>query len=316
VLIVYHAPRIINQPIASPVNEGDAVNLSVVTKSLDSKGATSTYTWYNSKKAVKDGDGVSGSRSANLSIAAASAGSAGSYYCLIKNAVGTRQSASAKVTVLLQPFSTKELKPLSLNHGKTATFSASIQGGKPMTFQWQKDGKNISKQTTNKLSLRGVKASDSGTYRIIATNAAGSLTRTATLTVAAASVTAKSADNPVELNEESLFSTIEDADNDGLSNFLEYALGSDPGSNESTHSPIVNTVKDGSGKAYLSFSYTENKSVTDVTYTMEHSSDLKTWEPLDLSKATMNHLDRGTYTEVTVYVSLYHGSGFFRVRIE
>ncbi|MBT6462332.1 MAG: SUMF1/EgtB/PvdO family nonheme iron enzyme [Opitutae bacterium] len=316
VLIVYHAPRIINQPIASPVNEGDAINLSVVTESLDSKGTTSTYTWYNSKKAVKDGDGVSGSRSANLSIASASAGSAGSYYCLIKNAVGTRQSASAKVTVLLKPYSTKELKPLSLNQGKTATFSASIQGGKPMTFQWQKDGKNISKQTTNKLSLRGTKASDSGTYSIIATNAAGSLTLSTTLTVAAASTTAKSAENPVELNEESLFSAIEDADNDGLPNLLEYALGSDPGSNESTYSPIVDTVKDGNGEAYLSFSYTENKSVRNVTYIVEHSHDLKTWEPLDLAKVTINRMDRGSYSEVTLYVPSDDDSGFFRVRIE
>ena len=185
-----------------------------------------------------------------------------------------------------------------------------------MTFQWQKDGKNISKQTTNKYSLRDVKASDSGTYSIIATNAAGSLTLSTTLTVAAASTTAKSAENPVELNEESLFSAIEDADNDGLPNLLEYALGSDPGSNESTYSPIVDTVKDGNGKAYLSFSYTENKSVTDVTYIVEHSHDLKTWQPLDLSKTTMNRLDRVTFTEVTVFVSSYDESGFFRVRIE
>jgi hypothetical protein len=185
-----------------------------------------------------------------------------------------------------------------------------------MTFQWQKDGKNISKQTTNKLSLRGTKASDSGTYSIIATNAAGSLTLSTTLTVAAASTTAKSAENPVELNEESLFSAIEDADNDGLPNLLEYALGSDPGSNESTYSPIVDTVKDGNGEAYLSFSYTENKSVRNVTYIVEHSHDLKTWEPLDLAKVTINRMDRGSYSEVTLYVPSDDDSGFFRVRIE
>ncbi|MBT5378435.1 MAG: SUMF1/EgtB/PvdO family nonheme iron enzyme [Opitutae bacterium] len=312
-LIIYYAPKLTTQPVATSVNEGDAVNLTVVAESLDSKGTTSTYTWYKDKQTVKDADGVSGSRSADLSISEANAGSYGTYYCVIKNGVGSVKSKTAKVSVLLKPYSTKELKSLSLIEGKTATFSASIQGGKPITFKWQKDGGDISGENKNKLSRRGVKASDAGTYSIIATNAAGSLTLSAELTVAAAATDAVAG---FALNEASRLSAVEDADGDGMSNLLEHALGSDPASNGSTHSPIVDSVEDGSGDIFISFSYSENKSATGITYIVERSTDLKTWEPFDLSNASVNRLDRGTFTEVTVFIPATEGSGFYRVRIE
>jgi hypothetical protein len=314
-LVVYYAPRITTQPVAASVNEGDAINLTVVADSLDSKGTTSTYTWYKDKKTVKDGDGVSGSRSAGLSISAANAGSYGTYYCVIKNGVGSVKSKSAKVSVLLKPYSTKELKSLSLVEGKTATFSASIRGGKPITFKWQKDGVDISGESKNKISRRGVKVSDAGTYSIIATNAAGSLTLSAELTVAAKATDAI-AGGRVALDEASRLSAVEDADGDGLSNLLEHALGSDPASNSSTYSPIVDSVEDGSGQEYVSFSYSENKSATGITYIVERSTDLKTWEPVDLSSASVNRLDRDSFTEVTVFIPASGGNGFFRVRIE
>ncbi|MBT5379343.1 MAG: SUMF1/EgtB/PvdO family nonheme iron enzyme, partial [Opitutae bacterium] len=314
-LVVYYAPIISADPLAASVNEGTAINLSVTVDSLDSKGTTSTYTWYNGKKAVKDGDGISGANTANLSITSAAAENAGSYYCSIKNGVGTVKTRSAKITVILKPYSTKALKNLDLADGKTATFSASIQGAKPITYQWQQDGVDIPGQTKNKLSLRGVKAAQSGTYSIIATNAAGSLTLSAELTVAAAAVAA-SAEEKIVVEGESLLSAVEDADNDGMSNLLEHALGSDPANNGSTFSPIVDTVEDGSGQTYVSFSYSENKSATGVTYTVERSDDLKTWEPVDLSSASVNRLDRDSFTEVTIFIPATEGSGFFRVRVE
>ena len=100
-----------------------------------------------------------------------------------------------------------------------------------------------------------------------------------------------------------------------MSNLLEYALGSDPTNNESTYSPLVDTVEDGSGATYLSFSYTENKSVTDVIYIVERSVDLKNWEPVDLADATVNRVDRGGFTEVTTFIPSTDGSEFLRVSV-
>jgi len=74
--------------------------------------------------------------------------------------------------------------------------------------------------------------------------------------------------------------------------------------------------EDGSGQQYVSFSYSENKSAVGVTYIVERSTDLKTWGPIDLSSASVNRLDRDSFTEVTIFIPASGVNGFFRVRIE
>ena len=49
---------------------------------------------------------------------------------------------------------------------------------------------------------------------------------------------------------------------------------------------------------------------------MERSTDLKTWEPVDMADGSVARLDRGAFTEVTVYIPATETSGFFRVRVE
>jgi hypothetical protein len=204
------------------------------------------------------------------------------------------------------------MKTLDLAEGKTATFSASFQGGKPMIFKWQKDGVDLSGQIKNKLAIRGIESSRAGTYRIIATNSAGSDFLEAQLTVMAKAVP----DTGVDVSKQDLLSAESDSDSDGMSNLLEHALGSDPSRNDSTYFPIVDTVEDGSGQTYVSFSYSENKSATGATFIVERSADLKTWEPVDLSSASVNRLDRESFTEVTIFIPVSDGSGFFRVRVD
>jgi hypothetical protein len=231
--------------------------------------------------------------------------------------VDTVKSASAKLTVIEQPYAspTKPMKSLSLVEGKNASLSTSIRGGKPMTYVWKKNGVVIDGENKNKLSRVGITAGDAGTYSVTVTNPAGTETEVATLTVIAASTVAKSGAR-VELDEHSLLSSVEDADDDGLSNLLEHALGSDPTSSGSAHSPLVDSVEDGTGDSYISFSYTENNSATGIAYVVERSTDLKIWEPVNLSNTSVNRVDRGTLTEVTLYIPATDGSGFFRVRVE
>jgi hypothetical protein len=171
---------------------------------------------------------------------------------------------------------------------------------------------NIPGETKNKLTIRGVDSSRAGTYRIIATNDAGSNFLEAQLTVVAKAVS----DPGVDVQQQDLLSAEADSDSDGLSNLLEHALGSDPARNDSTYFPIVDTVEDGSGQTYVSFSYSENKSATGATFIVERSADLKTWEPVDLSSASVNRLDRESFTEVTIFIPVSDGSGFFRVRVD
>jgi PKD repeat protein len=80
----------------------------------------------------------------------------------------TTQPASAAVTV-----------------GQTATFSVAASGTAPLSYQWQKNGVNISGATSASYTTPATTAADSGAkFRVVVTNSAGSVTSSeATLTV-------------------------------------------------------------------------------------------------------------------------------------
>lgn len=68
--------------------------------------------------------------------------------------------------------------------GQPASFSVSASGATPFTYQWQKNGVNISGATAAIYSINSARLSDAGAYRAIVKNSAGSATsKAATLTV-------------------------------------------------------------------------------------------------------------------------------------
>jgi hypothetical protein len=60
--------------------------------------------------------------------------------------------------------------------GATTTLFATVTGTAPLTFEWQKNGKPLPGPFTNSLVLPSLRGTDSGTYRLIVTNAAGKAT--------------------------------------------------------------------------------------------------------------------------------------------
>jgi hypothetical protein len=99
---------------------------------------------------------------------------------------GGRSSAP---TIPVLPTITTQPSNQGVNTGQTATFTVVAAGTSPLTYQWQKNGTNVSGATSSSYTTAAAVASDNGaTFDVIVTNPAGSVTSlAATLTIGGSS---------------------------------------------------------------------------------------------------------------------------------
>jgi len=100
----------------------------------------------------------------------------GDYRVVVSNPVGSVTSRVVKVTVVLVPPSiVQQPRGGFVGPGDRFLFSVIPQGTQPFTFQWQLRGTNLPGATGQDLSLSNATVQDAGAYRVIVSNAAGSL---------------------------------------------------------------------------------------------------------------------------------------------
>jgi plastocyanin len=93
-------------------------------------------------------------------------------------------SASVSVTVSgLQPTVTVTPQSQTANAGNDVTFTAQATGSPPLNYQWSFGANPIAGATSSSLLLTNVAVADSGTYTVQVSNAYGSASASATLTV-------------------------------------------------------------------------------------------------------------------------------------
>jgi sugar lactone lactonase YvrE len=114
----------------------------------------------------------------------------GNYTIIVSNAWGCTTSSVANLTILSPPVITSQPQSLMATNGGMAAFSVTTLGTAPLSYQWQKnglelsDGGEFSGSTTTNLMLSAATISDSGEYTVIITNDWGSVTSSvATLAV-------------------------------------------------------------------------------------------------------------------------------------
>lgn len=84
------------------------------------------------------------------------------------------------------PVITNQPQNVTVTVGQSATFSVTASGTSPLSYQWRKNGTNISGATSQSYTKTNVQLSDSGNYSVVVTNSAGSTTsNNAKLTVLA-----------------------------------------------------------------------------------------------------------------------------------
>ena len=188
VLTVQVAPAITTQPVSQTVNAGASVTFTAAASGTPAP----TFQW------KKGGVDISGATSASYTIANVAAGDAASYTVVVTNPAGSATSAAAVLTVQVAPSITTQPVSLTVVSGKSATFSVIATGTPAPTYQWKKGGADISGATGASLTIPSAVDADAGSYTVVVTNPAGSVTSVAaTLTVSAAPVAPTITSQPV-----------------------------------------------------------------------------------------------------------------------
>jgi hypothetical protein len=173
-LTVLQAPAITNQPQDRTVIEGAAAGFAVTALGTPLPG----YLWR------KNGGIIAGETNASLSFAAATAADAGVYSVTVSNAIGSVVSANATLTVIVPPVITGQPQDATAFAGSGTNLVVITTGSLPRLFQWRKDGANIPGATNASLAFGNLVAADGGTYSVVVSNTAGTVTSgNATLTV-------------------------------------------------------------------------------------------------------------------------------------
>jgi hypothetical protein len=163
------APNITLQPVAQSVAAGGSVTFSVV-----ATGTTPLlYQWF------RDGLPVSDGGNATLTLTNVQPVSGGAYTVRVTNAQGAVTSAPARLVVITQ--STGFVAPTILTPpvaqtvqpGGAMTLTVVASGRAPLSYQWQRNGTDISGATTPTYTLSAAQAADAGSYVCVVSNADG-----------------------------------------------------------------------------------------------------------------------------------------------
>ena len=158
---------ITRNPSANPV-----ANNAAITFTAAALGTTPlSYQW------LKDGQPIQSATSSTYTIANGTAASSGSYTVTITNVVsvsGVTSNANALTvspdTAVSDIIITRNPAANPVASNQSVVFTASAQGTKPLSFQWQKNGEDIVGATATTYNIASSAESNSGTYTVKISN--------------------------------------------------------------------------------------------------------------------------------------------------
>jgi hypothetical protein len=170
-------PSISVQPLSRLVMPGTNVTFTVTATG----SAALRYQWrFN-------GNVIARATNSSLTVTNVQLASAGKYTVLVNNTVGAAGSSPAILTVQAPPVITSQPLSRTVAAGATVTFSVGASGTAPLSFQWMKDGTNISGATNPSLTISNVQSANEGNYTVTVSNLISSATsQPANLSISAA----------------------------------------------------------------------------------------------------------------------------------
>ncbi|NPA67562.1 MAG: T9SS type A sorting domain-containing protein [Chlorobi bacterium] len=161
-----YIPVINSQPVDTEVCEGGDATFSVT-----AEGTNATYQWQ------KDGSDIAGATSASYTVTGVTSSDLGSYACVVSADCGSPvTSNSATLSFYEAPVITDQPADVNATAGDNVSFSITVTGS-GLTYQWQKDGNDLSDggsvsgSTGPVLTINPVAESDAGSYNVTVSNA-------------------------------------------------------------------------------------------------------------------------------------------------
>ncbi|HLX71487.1 MAG TPA: immunoglobulin domain-containing protein, partial [Verrucomicrobiae bacterium] len=164
-------PVITVQPTNITAIDGSTISFSVTTVGT----LPLHYQWRQDDSDLADGFGISGSGTATLTITNVADSDEGNYSVVITNSEGVATSVEAVLTtvpplIVFQPTNAYVLV------GQPFSFSVSVNGVQPFSYQWVLNNTNINNATNRIYSVSAASFSDAGTYYVVVANTNGSET--------------------------------------------------------------------------------------------------------------------------------------------
>ncbi len=171
------APAISSQPQNQTGCVGANVSFTVT-----ATGAGLTYQWR------KGGADIPGANSATYTINGITAASAGTYDVVVSGTCSPSATSNAvSLTVNATPIITTQPQAQTVCAGANASFTVAATGS-GLTYQWRRNGTNISGATVSTYTVTGATAASAGNYDVVITTSCNTtiISNSAALTVNAA----------------------------------------------------------------------------------------------------------------------------------
>lgn len=160
-------PKIVVEPSDRAVAPGATLTLEVM-----AEGESLTYQWYRNNQLL------TGEESAVLMRVVATQADAGDYRVTVTNTHASRTSRTAKVEVYPVPVITVQPESRRVNRGQTTALTVTATGT-AVRYQWMRGGLPVQGAVDRVLNFVNAQGLDDGTYSVVVSNGAGSVTSNA-----------------------------------------------------------------------------------------------------------------------------------------
>jgi uncharacterized repeat protein (TIGR01451 family) len=153
-----------------PSNQTTIVGQNVAVEATATGSMPLSYQWWF------NGAPLATATSTVLNLSNVQTNQAGNYTFSASNAAGSVTSLVAQLIVLVPPTISAQSADLKVVAGSTANFQVTASGTQPLGYQWWFNRTNAVGMSTNVLTVTNVQAGQAGSYAVVVTNVAGSVT--------------------------------------------------------------------------------------------------------------------------------------------